>query len=1182
MTNTVQNQTGQNGSTAVIQEPNLHQSSARDIDPNVLQLRASDPFSSVWVSASAGSGKTKVLTDRVLRLLLPKSENEPGTPIHKILCLTFTKAAASEMALRVSSILAQWAVTTDHDLTEKLESLLGRPPKDFEIQAARRLFASVVDRPFGGLQIMTIHSFCQSLLGRFPLESGIGPAFEMMDESEASAMLSAARHSVFTTPENAEKISAALNHLASHLSEMQLEQLLSDITKEREQFRKILNDHGDLPSLISALCKTYGIEKIMSTQDVYALAAQPGRTEQGLRHAASTLGRVGTSSDQKRAQTIIDWLEQDQTGRIKSYKQYKSAYLTGKNAPTQKLCTKVIIENHPDVADILLFEQQRILEIEDALKKHICAGLTRDLFIIADCCINEYSRRKKQLNLLDFDDLIEKTSKLLSNAEHNHATPMSSWVLFKLDQGLDHILVDEAQDTNPEQWQILRALCEEFYAGIGARDDTNRSLFVVGDEKQSIYSFQRASPEEFQSMRAYFSRRIEQAEKRWEPVNLNISFRTTKSVLRLVDAVFNHTDIPRDPGFDAVEHIAFRNKEAGLAELWPVFENEDEPPSLPWDPPVEIEETRSGAQKCASYIAETIAQWLKTKQPLEARNRPIHAGDIMILVKSRNAFVGQLIRALKHHNIPVTGQDRMVLCEQLVVKDLCALAEFALYPADDLTLAALLKSPFIGMSEEELYDIAVERGKASLWQRLQAVSKHQEITTYLRRIRDSGRRHRPYEFFAHALQMPCPADPNSGLRAVHARLGDDSNDPLEEFLSQALNFETKHTPSLQGFIQYFKSEHVEIKRQLEEVRDAVRIMTVHGSKGLQAPIVILPDTIRIMRRIPSQIDKRLLWPQKTGLATPIFSPRSETDFDLYKDTFKVLEDRDDEEYRRLLYVAMTRAEDRLYITGYKGKKTPIPQSWYNYCAQAFDALEDITTVDEQALEAYGCDTRIKRLYNPQLTDDYKPEKSHAANESTKPSFPDWLLKHAPDEPSPPRPLMPSRPSQKEQSVLSPLDNKNDRFRRGNLTHKLLQILPEIEINRRELAAQKYLKAYAADMSEITRASIITETLTILNDPDFSDLFGPQSMSEVPVTGLIGTEIISGQIDRIVITNTTVKIVDYKTNRPPPTDPKDVPEIYYNQLKAYNDALQKIYPDKIIQCALLWTDGPYLMPLDVSN
>ncbi len=1144
------------------------QISVRDLDPNIRQRKASEPEDSVWVSASAGTGKTKVLTDRVLRLLLPRSDGAPGTKPHKILCLTFTKAGASEMALRINATLGKWAVMPPEALQETLAKLLGNPAGDRDIQAARKLFAQVVDTP-GGLKIMTIHSFCQSVLGRFPLEAGLSPHFNVLEEAQAAQLLSQARDHVLGSAEVGSPLKEAIERVAGQVNEDQFFQLIRDFASERYQLSR---QNWGADGLYTAICKSLDVQPGQEAEDIIRDACLDSAFDgAGLRRTSEALAQGTEKTDQPKAQGLADWLAQDLEGRIQTFNDYLLTYFKLDGDIRQTLATKSVLKIMPDCADIMLAEAERIGSIQEQIKAGQCAVFTRDLFLLGQDIIQKYQVLKDGLGGLDFDDLITRTLDLLEGrTDKMKGKDSVPWVMYKLDQGLDHILIDEAQDTNPEQWKIIAALCEEFFSGLGARDDVERTVFTVGDEKQSIYSFQRAAPEEFSRMRTYLGEKIGAANKVLENVDLNISFRSTESVLKVVDAVFSRPEIAKGLGLETIQHHSFRRGQEGLVELWPLCEPEKAEKRDPWEPPIEIIETKTGAAKLADHIGTTIKGWLDEGEILPSKSRPIQPGDIMILVRTRTAFTEQLMRSLKIRNIPVNGADRMVLNDQISVQDMLALASFALLPADDLTLASILKSPLIGWSEDQLYELAVDR-KGTLWDALQQGQHVQEVEYLHSLINKAGQCH-PYEFFSHILHSPCPADARSGLRAMQKRLGADIRDPLDELLSTAMRFEADNIASLQGFLHWQEQGQAVIKREMEEAGGQVRIMTVHGAKGLQAPIVILPDTTRTSRHVPGQAGRRLLWPQKSGLDVPLWSPRKEMDCETFKRTFEHLQDKADEEYRRLFYVAMTRAEDRLYIGGYKGAREAMADCWYNYAKIAL----------ENTNEAERGENEVISLHNPQ-TKDIESKKNLTNMKAAVEALPEWLYQPAPTEPHPPTPLMPSRPSESEPAALSPLDGSDHhRFLRGNLTHKLLQFLPNLPVDKHLELAESFVESHGDDLSASIRQNIVSETLSILKDKTYESLFGPGSQAEVPMTGLLPDgRLISGQIDRLVITDSTVFVIDYKTNRPPPALEQDIPQIYRNQMQAYHDTLKEIYPKHDIKCALLWTDGPVLMPLDLT-
>jgi ATP-dependent helicase/nuclease subunit A len=1142
------------------------------------QRRASDPSVSAWVGASAGTGKTKVLTDRVMRLLLPRPDGSPGTPPHKILCLTYTKAAAGEMALRISAALGRWAVMNDTDLDAALRALLGHDPGREVRAAARRLFAAVVDAP-GGLKIMTLHSFCKSVLSRFPLEAGVLPGFRILADGEADLLFSDSIEAVLrqaqTDPSGS--LGDSLARLAGVMDEIALRGSLRALCAERLQLRAALTRHFGIEGLYTALCRDLGHDPGQTSDTIRDAACREAAFDApGLREAAQALGRVKGVKSVRTAARLAAWCAACDGSRADHFADHEDVFFTHDGNLRKQIYPKEIERNQPDIARILDVEAARLDRVREAIRAARCAGMTRALLHPGVAVLEAYEAAKTRCAALDYEDLILRTLGLLDGASVGMVRArMVPWVMYKLDQGLDHILIDEAQDTNPEQWRIVEALADDFFSGLGARDDLTRTIFTVGDEKQSIFSFQRAAPDRFAAMRASFSEKITRSGANMEHVALDLSFRSTPSVLQLVDAVFADLRAAQGLGTQgSVHHRSHRAGQAGCVELWPVFAppDKDTEKESPWTPPLTVRDAPTGAARAAEAIATRIQEWIAGGDVLASHNRTIQAGDILILVRTRTPFVGQLVRALKVRGVPVTGVDRMVLTDQLAVQDLLALARFALLPEDDLTLACVLKSPFVGMDEEGLYALAQARS-GTLWEALKEdkafENKGIPVVAWLRGLIARAGTQSPYEFFAGLLQEPCPADPQgSGLRAVRGRLGEDVLDPLDELLNAALAHEDVQIPSVQGFVHWIDRDAPEIKRELEEAQGRVRIMTVHGSKGLQAPIVILPDTLRA----GSARRNRILWQDKSGLSVPVWSARREDDPAPYRAAAERIAAREDEEYRRLLYVALTRAEDRLYVTGFRGARAPSGEGWYDWIARGFEA---IGTLEKRSTP----EGDILRVTNPQT--DAPDRKPRAESVMELESSPAWLWTPPAPEPDPPRPLVPTRPAAVEPAAISPLaEGDAHRFRRGILTHRLLQFLPDLGISAQQDAAFAYLERQAGDLPEIVKVQIAQEVLAILRHPDHADVFGPGSMAEVPVTGLVGGRIVSGQIDRLLVTPQLVRIVDFKTNRPPPLREEDVPAAYKAQLRAYRDALRLIWPDRPVRCALLWTDGPRMMDVAV--
>lgn len=1165
-------------------------------DPNNAQRAAADPDASVWVAASAGSGKTKVLTDRVLRLLLPRTDGRKGTPAEKILCLTFTKAGASEMALRINETLALWATMKlkaadgERGLEDILTQLLGRPPGESDIEAARRLFAQVVDAP-GGLKIMTIHAFCQSILGRFPLEAGLPPHFTVLSPDASRGLMQQARDYVLKNASRDPRsdLARALDNIAAALNDEQFADLMGALASERQTLEQLLKAGPGADTLFHIMCAHLGLDPESGEEQLIESACLDERFPvTALRQACRVLTDGKGKTDQENGAAMSLWLAAAPAERARRIEDWMGIFLTQKNTvKADKYLASVAAEGFmPGIKDLMQQEGERLLALKDSISARACARMTNHLMIVGQAIIDRYQTLKAGQAGLDFDDMINHTRALLTRSS------MSAWVLYKLDGGIDHILVDEAQDTNPEQWDIVESIIREFFAGTGARD-VRRTLFVVGDEKQSIFSFQRAAPDRFREKRGAFQKIVEDAGETWKAVPMEISFRSTAAVLDFTDAVFADDPVRYGVSETGLHHLSFRTGHAGHIEQWPLFrvpKDERDKERSYWEPAVTPVTQNNARALLARHIAETIEGWMKSGEILPSRGRPIQPGDIMILVRNRNALVGHMIRELKSRGIPVTGLDRMKLGDHIAVQDMLTLAQFALLPEDDLSLACILKSPLVNWDDQQLEDIALAR-TGSLWDAVQ--QKAPEIAPWLAMLIAQAKAVRPYEFFSRVLQSPCPASAVSGLRAMTARLGADAIDPLDEFLSQVLGFEGDHISSVQGFVLWQAQNETEIKREQEESGGQIRIMTVHASKGLQAPVVILPDTLKNNGSSGNRASDRLLWPAKTGLPFPFWSAHAGHDCAAYARAKQAAHDKDQEEYRRLLYVALTRAEDRLYIGGAAGERAHDEGSWYELTKNAFAKFEETTSealktsaaVKAGLAEPEGLHTRI--LSTAQKA---QPVAKDAQDSGPPLVLPDlessawrWSRTAPAAEPAPPRPLIPSQasvPAGEEPPALSPLRAQDDyRFRRGNLTHRLLQFLPERAPETRAELAHEFARRYGQDLPAAVRDNVVDETLRILNDARFAPLFGPASRAEVPVTGLIGGKIVSGQIDRLLVSEDAVHIIDYKTNRPPPKTPEDVPEIYRAQLKAYRDTLSRIYPAHAIKTYLLWTDGPRLMAIE---
>ncbi len=1125
--------------------------------------RASDPKVSAWVDASAGTGKTTVLTDRVLRLLLD------GASPDRILCITFTRAAAAEMSNRIIERLGRWAVRDDAELVHELYELTGERPDAAVQTRARTLFAAIVDAP-AGFRIQTIHAFCQSVLRRFPLEAGLAPHFDLLDDRTAGELLAEARQAVLIEAGRDARgpLGRALGVLVEYMDERGFAGLIQAVLSARRRLSQSIVDHHGVGLLIPRMWRGLGLEPGESPTVILEEACREGAFDRaGLRHACETLA-VGSNTDMRRADGIAAWIAAAE--RTTGWAAYVGQFLNSKGEPNGNYAkTKA----HKAMAHILEPEALRLVKVMDRLRCAATAAATEAMLVMADAIFRFYEAAKSAKALLDYDDLIEVTRKLVESD--------AAWVLYKLDGGIDHLLVDEAQDTNPEQWRIIQALSAEFFAGEGARDQ-NRTIFVVGDGKQSIYSFQGADPTALGPMRRHFETQLDNIEKTLQPVDLIKSFRSTDPVLRLVDGVFANPeayDGVHDDPVNPLKHELSRIDAPGLVELWPPFEpdaeDEDEA-SGPWPANDRPRDTNDPEQDLANRIADTVRGWIDRREPLAPGGPPIGAGDVMILVRRRTRFVAPLIRALKARDVPVAGVDRLALTEPLAIQDLMAMGRFLLLPEDDLTLAALLKSPLIGLTEDQLFVLAHRRPN-SLWNALLAAAEtdakaFEPARAWLAGLLAEVDFARPFELYAGVLAAACPGDASgSGRRALWRRLGPDALDPLDEFLSAALDYEQRHAPTLEGFIGWLEASDAEIKRELAGRGDSVRIVTVHGAKGLEAPIVFLPDTMQVPA---ANTGPQLLWHDAgDGRAIPYWSPRADVRPTLCGNLGAAGHEASLREYRRLLYVALTRARDRLYVAGWHGKRSPAAGHWYGLVEAGMKGLG----AQEIAEEGGRMRLRIDYAGTGRAVQPPAAKETQAA-----PPLPDWARRPPPAEPRPFVPLAPSRiefPGAAEPAARSPATAEDSaRFRRGRAMHRLLQLLPDIPV-------ADHARATARLLSEIPsgeHAAMLAEAEAVIDSPECARFFGPSSRAEVPIVGRIGVRGVAGRIDRLLVEADRVTIVDFKTGRVPPGGANKVPASYLAQMAAYRAILRQIYPDRAIDLVLVWTDGPVAVILNPND
>ncbi len=1110
------------------------------------QHAAADPAVSAWVSASAGSGKTKLLTDRLLRLMLV-----PGADPASILCLTFTRAAAAEMATRLARRLGEWASADEAALAAMLAELTRQTPDAATLARARGLFARVLDLP-GGMRIQTIHAFCQTLLRRFPLEATISPHFGLVEDREAALLKREAREAALFAPAS----DAAAERLAPLVTADSFSEVLGLLADREGRFAEALRRHGGPEGLIAAIngeIGETGTEDAILAEACAAIPPEIFRCVEAL--------DAGTATDQGVAERMRLFLSHEPEDRPAQWAEWYGVFLTKEGEPRKRFGTRASIAACADLPALMVAEAGRLVAALERCRNARLAAATAALVALAAPYAEDYEARKRRLAALDYDDLIRASVRLLSQGG------IAPWILFKLDGGLDHLLIDEAQDTAPAQWQVAEALTGDFFAGEG-QHERPRSVFAVGDPKQSIYGFQGADPRAFVRYGETFAGRATALDPAgFRHVPLRVSFRSAAPVLSLVDAVFGPEHVRAGVSDEPIEHVPDRAEAPGCVELWPLAPLDDAPEAAPWDPPAGRILRQDSEARLAAALAGRIRDWIASGEPV--RGRPMRPGDILILVRSRHAFVRRLVGALKAAGVPVAGLDRLRLTEELPVRDMLALLHVLLFPDDDLNLAGLLKSPLVGLDEDSLMHLALGRTgslRAALGARAAEREDWAQAEEFL-----SGLLARADYVAPHALLAAVLVE-GGGRARMLARLGAEAAEPLDELLETALAYETAHPPSLQGFLAWLEAGEGEVRREAAAARDEVRIMTVHGAKGLEAPVVILPATIGSSGRTDA-----VLW--RDG--QPLYAPNREYRGTAFEAAQQAAKEAAEEEERRLLYVALTRPADRLLVCGWQKRVAEKDDGWYRLIEAGFahPALAAATVPFDSAAWCAEAGWQGEALLLR------RPDTAAPAPPAAKPApIPAWLRRPPPAEETPPRPLSPSR-DPAGPATAPPggvLDPNGARFRRGRLIHALLQHLPDLPQADRTAAAARYLAAPGHGLGAGEAGEIAAEVLRLLDDPVFAPLFAPGALAEAPLTALLpGGQPVLGQADRIAVSVDTVLVADFKTNRPPPARVEDVAPLYLRQMATYRAVLRQVWPGRNIRCALVWTHAPALMELPAA-
>jgi ATP-dependent helicase/nuclease subunit A len=1089
--------------------------------PTKEQREAADPQRSVWVAASAGSGKTHVLVDRITRLLLD------GAKPDSLLCLTFTKAAAGEMANRLFKRLGDWAGMNDADIKDALMRLGEKDVSAQKCADARRLFARALETP-GGLKIQTIHAFCEQLLQRFPVESNMAPGFRVMETVEERDLF---RRSLLETLASEDRfLQEAWSFMdqGDVLTLERLEKLAKAFLSASTGMRGRLSDMQRAAETADALQMRLDVPdprpRVEIVDDLTRLDIVT------LRKAHDALLPHEAFKNRRVFENLDAALKADETPvRLAALQKF---LFTGDGNPRAQILKKSARDEAPRWTDVLEAERDRLTSLGQALALHDLHATNVEVYRAMSTVLARINIEKRAQGRYDFDDLIGRTARLLLNADS------AQWVLKKLDTSIQHILVDEAQDTSPAQWNIIKAIAEAFFQ----ERDATRTLFVVGDAKQSIYSFQGADVKAFSESRAYFKQQLERIEDELRATNLTTSYRSNQHILATVNAVFapgqSAALLMGDSASDAADHAPDDRERSGLVELWDLEPHDEKEERDHWQAPVDTPPRNHPRRKLAFRLAQTIKNWIG-KRKLTGRDRAVQAGDILILLQRRNSFFYALLGELGSLGIRVAGADRLQLQESLIVQDFLALIQFIRMPDDDLNLACLLKSPLMPepFDEEAMMKLAMDRGAASLWSVLPAASANWQL---LQTIAVSPMT--PFNLFSNILQ--------SAKAAIRSRLGDEALDAAHELMSRALEYEQERDTSLTGFADWFKSGDTEIKREMEQGGNALRVMTVHGSKGLEASIVILADAgdqqrargeglLRAAAEEPE--DSLLLYRPETFMTPPILDELRQAE-----------KQRETAERMRLLYVGMTRAADELYVCGVaklpkkSGDESEHGESvWYPHVKRAFESgqlpdVRRVTREDGLGLYRFGAE----------------PEQGGAAldEESDEVVDADWVPTSAKLR-VPETTLTHSRRSE---------NFDRQAIKRGLATHKLAEVMADVSADQRVSTGRRWAKRLGLD------DTVVDRLVAAFDLPELAPFFGPEAQSEVAIEGQAAGEVISGRMDRMAVMPETIWLLDYKTDRHPPRT-LDATHDYARQVGKYRALLAEAYPGRAIRAALLWTE-----------
>lgn len=1116
--------------------------------PLTLQQQASNPRTSVWVNASAGSGKTKVLTDRILRLLLE------GTLPSQITCLTFTRTAAAEMRERLNKRLENWILFSEEELREDLFDLTGMPPCTEQLKEARLLYGKVCDSQ-PELALQTFHSFCQSILQRFPIETSLSPNFSLADEAAQHRILKDLKQKILENPSfklTHPRLHDGLETLAGFMPESMFINILDEVIAKRFKFRTLFENHNSFESCLEDQ-KRFILNNELRF-DSFEASHQTIYFSKKIIEISSALYPFiqQLESGNVTEQSIADYLKYVQALESGSTKQsedtawiqVKTVFLTKAGTIRSRLISKKLEQQVASLGPILdsfITQLTKLVELEKILLTWLCTEATLkvayEFYIL-------YEESKAQLGLIDFDDVIFKVENLLQDPE------LSASVLFFLDKKIDHILMDEAQDTTPSQWKIIELIVQELLV---VHDQ--KTFFVVGDPKQSIYSFQGADHNLFVTMHDYFKKFFEKAHLPWLSINMITSYRSTSTVLATVDRVCNTLPFLHKLQNEEIKHLPFRKTTEGRVHFWPLIKRKEQQEKIG----AFSNATDVLQKELAEMLANHIETWCLSQPVLPSTGLPVEPKDIMILVRRRSNLITYLTKALKKRKIPVNGQDRLQLWENLAIQDLYAIGCWVVRPFDDFALACVLKSPLIRIEEKELLVLRASSHEKTLWDTIcTRRATYPKEFSLLEELLNEAEKKSPHDFYVYLLEY-------YGLESWYtSQITPATSMYINLFLEQTLEpaYEQPGLESLDVFLSDIYQNKDRSYPRPNAQDNSVKIMTIHGAKGRQAPIVILPD----ITQTPITRDNIHWFNSQPYLYLAVTPPN--ISLPSYLKSYLMKEEQHKiNEYMRLLYVAMTRAEDHLFFSGYEPHNNN-DLSWHNFVKPHVETNLNCPLTSKE-------NKKCRKVSQSKKIQKYSKKAQWGLDcvrkEYTQPAPQEETLAFMP---------ITSATKQYAESKESILPTNYLKFNTPNITfgtalHKALEKAPYSS----DQSLEENLKIVSLIYSQVEERnaylkSLMFEVQKLQENPDVLRLISMPSLIESTVVGLYKSARYKGRIDRLCIdkSNNIIYIIDFKTSLKVPKSIEQIPLSHQKQVNFYKSLLFSLFKDQyFLQPTLIYTE-----------